>query len=215
MWGSLFIPRSSLSTCQGSIFVWIVAPLPKYPDGISYHVHHSHHQDFPQKSPNESGAHELLETCYIAYHDNDSADHSQLAHNLLNDGCQGTYYKFLNDSKTSFSFLLRCVMKVSLSTIFQIWGPMKTPLILAWLREGNFSARYTNAEDFLSKAFTNCLNKPSLICEGSKKILSFFTSGLYLMLCFPCSILSRIGQSLRTNGELLLWNSINTGYSKN
>ena len=101
--------------------------------------------------------------------------------------------------KGKLLFSLSCVMKVSSSTIFRIWGAMKTPpLNLVWLREGNFSARDTNAEDSLSKAFTNYLNKPSLICTGGKKILSLFTSGLCMMLCFPCSISSRIGQSLRT-----------------
>ena len=48
----------------------------------------------PQKSPNESGAHELLETCYIPYHENDAVDHSQLAHSLLNDVfLLGRYHK--------------------------------------------------------------------------------------------------------------------------
>ena len=134
---------------------------------------------FSTKSPNENRAHKLLETCYIPYHDNDTADHSQLALSLLIDGCPGSYHK--------------------LSWMIRIWGPMKTSsLILAWLREGNFSARYANAEDSLSKAFTNYLNKPSLICNGCKKILSLFLSGLCMMLCFPCSISSPIGQSLRT-----------------
>ena len=47
----------------------------------------------PQKNPIESGGHELLETCCIPYHDNGSADHSQLAHSLLNDGWPGSYRK--------------------------------------------------------------------------------------------------------------------------
>ena len=36
---------------------------------------------------------------------------------------------------------------------------------------------------FLVQGFTNCLNKPSLICKVSKTILSLFTSGLCMMLC--------------------------------
>ena len=65
----------------------------KYLDGTFRHVHHSHGQDSQQKNPNESGAHELLETCYIPYHENDAVDHSQLAHSLLNDVFPGTNHK--------------------------------------------------------------------------------------------------------------------------
>ena len=57
------------------------------------------HKDFinplriSAKNPNESEALGLLETCCIPYYDNDSEDHSQLAHSLLNDGCPGSYDK--------------------------------------------------------------------------------------------------------------------------
>ena len=57
------------------------------------------HKDFinplriSAKNPNEIEAHGVLETCYIPYYDNDSEDHSQFAHSLLNDGCPGSYGK--------------------------------------------------------------------------------------------------------------------------
>ena len=86
-------PGSSLPTCQGSIYLWIVALSLKYPDEITRHVYHSDHQDFWQKNSNESEAHEVLETRYISYYDNDSADHLQLAHSLLSVGCPGSYHK--------------------------------------------------------------------------------------------------------------------------
>ena len=46
-----------------------------------------------RKNLNESGAHELLETCYIPYHDSVTVDHSQLAHNLLNNVFPESYHK--------------------------------------------------------------------------------------------------------------------------
>ena len=87
---------SLLNITQKNVFSLLkynVSSLLKYADGISRHVHHSHHQDSPQKNPNESGAHEFLVTRYIPYHDNDRVDHSQLAHSLLNDVFPRSYHK--------------------------------------------------------------------------------------------------------------------------
>ena len=61
-------------------------PIKRFPiTGISRQVHNLHHQDSPQKNPNESGTYELLVTCYPPFHDNDAVDQSQHAHSLLND----------------------------------------------------------------------------------------------------------------------------------
>ena len=66
-------------------------------------------------------------------------------------------------------FSCEMCVEISSSTIFRIWGPIKIPsFILDLLRKGNVSARYANAKESLSKAFTNCLNKPTLICKGGK-----------------------------------------------
>ena len=48
---------------------------------------------FSAKNPNENGAHEGLETCYIPYHGDDAVDHSQLAQSHLNDVFPGSYHK--------------------------------------------------------------------------------------------------------------------------
>src|SRR5271155_2309098 len=80
-------------------------------------------------------------------------------------------------------------------------GPTKIPsLILASLNAGNFSIRYLKAALSLSRAFTSCLMRPSLMCRGGNITLCLSTKGRLLILLVPGTSTSRSGQSFQSYG---------------
>ena len=122
---------------------------------------------FITQSPRlESRAHELLEKCRIPYHDNDLADHSQLAHSILNDVAQKSITNFLEWLKGKLLVSLEMCDKSFIKYNFSNLGTYEGNFLnFSLAQDIIFSARYANAEDSLSNAFTNCLNKPSLISK--------------------------------------------------
>ena len=87
-----------------------------------------------------------------------------------------------------FSILSNSLLSIN----FRISGPTKTPSFIFVSDRRGKQVRKKLLES-LSKALTNCLNKPNLICRGGKIILCVVTKGMLMTLCSPASVSSFLG----------------------
>ena len=91
-------------------------------------------------------------------------------------------------------------MKFSCCISFWMSGPSKIPaLSLSILNPGNDWQIYLKHSPSLSRAFTNCLISPNVICRGGSIILPLGTRGPFIMLFSPALSVIRGSKSFLTH----------------
>ena len=71
-----------------------------------------------------------------------------------------------------------------------IYGPLNIPAFtLASLMCGNVVVRNVKAEPSVSNALTKFFINPNLMCKKGNRIFAGLTSGRYLTLCWPGSLI--------------------------